>query len=114
MIPGIEIKLGDRALIIPPLNLAAIESLQDRLEAFRGGVDRQSVATVVDATFAALHRNYPDITREFITEFVDVANMKEVMEAVMDVGGLRRKAVHEGNRQAVAVNGSTGQTSTAT
>lgn len=91
-VKGITLHLGGRNWVIPPLNLAALEQLQDQLAQFSGGIDAASVAAVLDATTAALCRNYPDITREQVAEMVDLANMAEVMEAVMDVSGLKRQA----------------------
>lgn len=91
-VKGIRLPLGGRDWVVPPLNLAALEQLQDRLARFSGGLDADSVALVLDATTAALRRNYPDITREQVADMLDVANMATVMEAVMDVSGLKRQA----------------------
>lgn len=91
-VKGIRLLLGGRDWVVPPLNLAALEQLQEQLARFSGGLDADSVALVLDATTAALRRNYPDITREQVADMLDVANMAEVMEAVMDVSGLKRQA----------------------
>ena len=40
-------------LVVPPLNLAAVEVLQERLVGFTGELDPKSVALVVDATLMA-------------------------------------------------------------
>lgn len=90
---GIEIEFADGTkMTVPPMNLATVEVMQDRLAAFKGGMDSVSIALVVDVTLASLQRNYPDITRERVmNELLDVSNMEEVMAAVMDVSGLRRK-----------------------
>lgn len=92
-IKGIEIEFADGTkLIVPPLNLASIQLLQDRLATFKGGMDAASIDLVVDATMMALARNYPDLTRErVITDLIDLGNMEDVMAAVMDVSGLKRK-----------------------
>jgi len=92
-IKGIPLSLGGKTYIVPPLNLGTLERLQERLANFTGGVDQESVSTVLDAAHSALLRNYPEITREQVAEMIDVANMAEVMEAVMDVSGLKRKAI---------------------
>jgi hypothetical protein len=113
MIPGIEIELGGRKLMVPPINLASLEFLHERLSAFKGGVSIEAVNTVLDATHAALKRNYPDIERSFLAEHLDVANMHEVMQAVMDVAGLRRKEFEAGKLKAASPS-STGGSSTAT
>ena len=91
MIKGIVITLGDKDYVVPPLNLGTLEIMQERLEQFRGGADKESIATVLDASFAALKRNYPDITREQVAEIVGLENMIELMQAIMDISGMRRK-----------------------
>jgi hypothetical protein len=113
MIKGIDIDLEGKVYTVPPLNLGALEKLQDRLLAFTGGIDKDSVATVLDAAYLALRRNYPEMTREDVAGMIDVANMEAVMLAVMDVSGLRRKSLEsersqpgEGNSSGEAQPGS--------
>lgn len=109
-IKGITLELAGVDFVVPPLPLGALESLQERIESFTGGLDKGSVATVIDCLHASLRRNYPEISREDAANLVDVANMGDVMQAVMDVSGMRRKqleAAAAGNPQA-----STGAAST--
>lgn len=88
---------NEQTLVIPPIALGALEQLQERITAFTGdAMDSKSVATVIDASFAALKRNYPDITREEVADLIDVENMAEVFACVMDVSGLKRKAAEAG------------------
>lgn len=95
MIKGIEYTFANgETYTIPPLSLGAIEVMQERLDAFTGDGSLGSVKTVIEATTKALRRNYPDISEEKVAnELLDLGNMMEVMQAVMDVGGLRRKAI---------------------
>lgn len=90
-VPGVRVVLGGREWVIPPLTLAALEQMQDRLEGFTGGLDRASVALIIDAAHAALLRNYPELARDDVSAMIDVANMNDVMQSVMDVSGIRRK-----------------------
>lgn len=92
-IKGITLELGGENFVVPPLSLGALEMLQERIAAFTGGLDKGSVATVIDCLHASLGRNYPEKTREDVADLVDVANMGDVMEAVMDVSGMRRKQI---------------------
>ncbi len=88
---------SDETLVIPPISLGALEQLQQRISEFAGDVmDGKQVATVIDATYAALKRNYPDITRDRVADLIDVENMAEVFACVMDVSGLKRKAAETG------------------
>lgn len=109
-IKGITLELGGVNFVVPPLPLGALELLQERIEVFTGGLDKGSVATVIDCLHASLKRNYPETTREVAAELVDVGNMGDVMQAVMDVSGMNRKKIEAaaaGNLQP-----STGGTST--
>lgn len=102
-IPGISFDFGAETLLIPPLALGDLELLQERLGRLQAGaLDPASVATVLDATHAALRRNYPDITRERVAQLVDLANMGDVIANVMDVAGLRRKELAAGKPAAPA------------
>lgn len=96
-VKGIAVQLGGESFVIPPLSLGALEQLQSRVADFKGDIrDKEQVATVIDAAHAALKRNYPAITRDEIADMIDVGNMAEVFEAVMDVSGLKRKAIEAG------------------
>lgn len=88
---GIKLHLGGKDYIVPPLNFRALQQLQSRLSEFSGGVDPESIQLVVDCAFLALKRNYDDITEDQVIDLLDLENMQEVMEAVMDVSGLKRK-----------------------
>ena len=99
MIPGIDFDFGGgRVYTIPPLSLGALEGLQKRFTALGQGAptDPANVATVLDAAYSALLRNYPDLTRAAVAELVDLGNMNDVLVAVLDVAGLHRKAAISG------------------
>ena len=98
-IKGIEVEMGGTVRVVPPLNLNSLEQLQDRLAGFSGGMDKESISIIKDAALAALKRNYPDITMEIVAEELDVSNMNEIFLAIMDVSGLRRKAIEEAKNQ---------------
>lgn len=101
-VKGIPVPLGGEALVVPPLALGALEQLQDRIANFQGDIrDKEQIATVLDAAHAALKRNYPEITRDRVGELVDLENMAEVFEAVMDVSGLKRKALETATGEAL-------------
>jgi hypothetical protein len=101
-IKGIAFEFANgETLVVPPLNLASIELLQDRLANFKGGLDKESISLVIDAAHMALKRNYPDITVEAIkNDLVDLSNMESVMGMVMDVSGLKRKEIEQGEAKA--------------
>ncbi len=96
MTPGIKLTLGGTAYTVPPLTLGALEDMQDQLASFKRGVDPESIKTVIDATTAGLQRNYPDITRDQVRDMIDLGNMVDVMNALMDVSGIKRKEIEAG------------------
>lgn len=99
MIAGIKVKIGPEEYIIPPLNLGAMIELQSRLASFRpGAMDGDSVALILECAYRALRRNYPDISKEALAENIDLSNMLEIMEAVMDVSGMKRKRAEEAEK----------------
>jgi hypothetical protein len=99
-VKGVEIEFANGlTLVVPPLSLAAVESFQDRLTAYSGGLS--DVTLVIDALHASLKRNYPEMTREEVAETVDIANMQQVMFAVMNVSGLVKKEDESGEAKPV-------------
>lgn len=109
---GIKITLGDEVLVVPPLNFRSLQELQARLVEFKAGVDPESVNVVVDAAHHALKRNYPDMTRENVIDLLDLENMLQVMEAVMDVSGMKRKEAEAKSAEGESTDPSTGPSST--
>ncbi|WP_445364895.1 hypothetical protein ACJJJB_00040 (plasmid) [Microbulbifer sp. ANSA001] len=114
---GIPVELGGKTYIVPSMSLGSVEKMIDRIQEFSGGLDPESIGIALDATHAAIVRNYPDFTREELTEEMDLGNMVEIMHAVMDVSGLRRKAAEQEAASEVAGEGAaplTGEKSTLT
>jgi hypothetical protein len=91
-VKGLKVTLDGEDLIMPPLSLGALEQLGESLATYNGDVrDKAQVAVVIDVAHSALKRNYPDMTREQVAEKIGLENMQDVMEAAMDVSGLKRK-----------------------
>ena len=103
-IKGVTVELNGVDYVIPPIALGALEQLQERIVAFNGDIqDVKQISTVIDCAYAAMRRNYPDMTREEVADLIDIGNMNEVFTAVMDVSGLKRKeqeAAQAGEAQA--------------
>lgn len=78
-------------LVVPPLNLGALNALQGRLQNLKDS--RESMETLCEALEFALARNYSGVPRWLIEQTIDLANMAEMMRSIMDISGLRRKEV---------------------
>lgn len=88
-IPGVEFPFPGKPLVIPPLALGDLEQLLDRINlVMAGSMDKDSIATVIDATHAALLRNYPDMERKEVADLLDLRNMRDALDAVMGASGL--------------------------
>lgn len=90
-IAGIPVVIGGETKIMPPLSLNAVKQLMPRLEKFKAGVDEESIETLAVVAHASLVRNYPGITVDWVADNVDLGNMQDIMDACMDVSGLKRK-----------------------
>lgn len=92
---GLERTLGGKSYVIPPLSLGQVRRFQGKLQEWSGAVDDKSIEVCVEVIHAAMSRNYPDLTLEAVADLIDLGNMVEMMQAVMDVSGLVRKAEEE-------------------
>jgi hypothetical protein len=99
-IPGVLVTMGGKEREIPPLSFKALKRLGPKLATLNvGSVSEEAVATILEATFLAIQRNYPDVTMEELEDELDVGNMTDVIQAIMDVSGLRRKAQEEASKE---------------
>lgn len=95
-IPGINFDFGGgRSYLLPPLTLGSLQVLQDRIISFQSvdALAPESIDTVIDVAYAALKRNYPEMTREEVGDLIDLGNMMDVVSAAMDVSGVKRKSI---------------------
>ena len=108
LVPGVDYDFGGgRVYTVAALPIVALMRLQSRLTNLStdNALSPESVDTILQATHAALKRNYPDITLDQVGELVDVANMLEVISLVLDVGGFKRKAAAEAEAAKGAIHG---------
>ncbi|AZE67314.1 hypothetical protein SAMN05216475_2046 [Pseudomonas synxantha] len=110
-IPGVGFPFPGKTLVIPPLALGDLEQLLDRINlVMAGNMDKDSISTVIDATHAALRRNYPDMDRQEVADLLDLRNFRAALEAVMGASGLEVSEPAPGEGRAP----STGASSTLT
>lgn len=93
---GVLVKLDGRDFILPPCSLATLKRHAKAIDAFarlgpRDTFGEQEIDVVINVTFEALRRNYPDITPEYVAEHVAVDTMMQFFQAAMDASGLLRK-----------------------
>jgi hypothetical protein len=93
IMPGVQIAIGDRKYIVPPLTLGQIRRLAPELNRIGDRVsmlDGEVIGAIVKVVTAALQRNYPDLTEEAVEEMLDMANAPAVFLAVLTGSGLKR------------------------
>jgi hypothetical protein len=92
-IDGHPVRMAGQDWILAPLNFRQL-----RVTLKQAFVDLQSSDT--EARFnafeqivhASLSRNYPDLTIEQVEEMLDMSNVMEVVDAVMNISGMARRA----------------------
>lgn len=87
---GFPFDLGDRTLIVPAMNAGTFEDFEQRIVALQQGQEPKPVALVVDLLHRCLRRNYPEISRDEVREFVDLDNWSELFAMVMGESGYRQ------------------------
>lgn len=86
-VPGKEMQLGGKDFILPPLNAAAVKQYRDQISAVFVG-QLPDIELVSKLAYAALKRNYPEITAEQVDDMIDYGNMLDVWENLMNLSGL--------------------------
>ncbi|MDB4882390.1 MAG: hypothetical protein JWL95_1156 [Gemmatimonadetes bacterium] len=83
--PGVSIELGGRVFVVPPLSLASLRSLHEKLD----GIvldeipDLSKTVDLLEVALAALQRNYPELTISELADLVDVSTFGPLMLAAM-------------------------------
>ena len=88
---GVELRLGGRDWIVPPLNFRQLKTLAPlfaRIGAIGARLGEQEIDDIVRLVHAALSRNYPDLAAEDVAELIDLGNAASAVRAVAGVSGL--------------------------
>ena len=92
MIPGVEIKLGDKVFTIAPLNFATLKKVAPMLKSFEkldgktmpSEADFDAMITIIHL---AIKRNHPEVTTEEVAEMLDMQNIMETISTIMGASG---------------------------
>lgn len=99
---GEKIRLGGVEYVVPPLSLGQIRRLKSDISKLGnlqsggdasdplGGLTDEAMDTVVIVVHTALSRNYPELTKEQVSEWIDLGNLASTLQAVMGVAGLKK------------------------
>ena len=110
LIPGVEVNIGGLIYTVPPLNFRQLEAHGDTIiqiasEAGASSFDR--IKRMVPVVFAALSRNYPELTVDGVKDIIDMENYSRVFEAVTGVSGIM-EALRKSGQAAITGEGKPG------
>ena len=113
--PGHAIELDGTRFVMPPLSLGQMEQLDEEqmqlLLGDEGGITKPRLKLYIDLIHAALMRNYPDLTREFIAGALDLGNMRGHLNALLSRSGLSKDEDAEPLGEEPAIEQPSGSTS---
>lgn len=98
--PGVALPLGPRTYVVPALSLRQLQAQSPRLAKLQelsvglqkgeGGstLMLQAVAETTELLLVALQRNYPSVTIDELSDWVDLNNFRSLVDMVMGNSGL--------------------------
>jgi hypothetical protein len=87
---GKTVAIGGNKYIIPALSLGPLKRLRERIRKVTTGdaTEEEAQEVTSQAIYAALKRNYPEITLEFVEEeIVDLVNCRQLLGVVLNASG---------------------------
>jgi len=97
---GQWIQLGPKEYKCPPLNFKALRTLIPRLADLKqleaGKPTAEQMDIVVELVHAALLRHYPQLSKDEVSEYVDIGNFMKITTAVLGGSGLVKGALSLG------------------
>ena len=102
---GVKVMIGGAEYVVPPLNLRQIKQFQDTIgeqmkkasAASGDGLNLTELDSMKEVILAAMQRNYPELSAEWIDENIDMGNLISVFVAAMGVSGLKKAAAELGS-----------------
>lgn len=89
---GTWVKMGGRKeYLIPALSFHALRKSQGALavlNSITGIPTEEQIGGMIDLTYLALARNYPDMTKDEVAELIDLGNFVMVFQSLAKVSGL--------------------------
>lgn len=100
MTPGVKIQLGDKEFEIPPISLGMLrgglmEKMKKHDEMLQSpGMDANDLLLARgEIIFAALKRNYPDLSEEEAFNRLDYGNVSKAWQAILGLSGFMGEAL---------------------
>ena len=90
---GTKKNIGGDNYIIPALSLKQVKNLKPEIDLVSDSTSDQDIRfdAMSKIIFTALSRNYPDITEDQVKDMLDLNNILEIIDAVMNVSGFKKR-----------------------
>ena len=89
-----SIQMEGRTWILFPLNKREVRELArlgKSLKKIQGQLfSPEPIDISIDIVFTALTRNYPELTKEQLEEWLDLNNIRKIAQGIMHAGGFTR------------------------
>src|ERR1700680_1348924 len=92
MIPGVEVAMGGRDWLVPPLTLGQLRRLRPKVRQLTdigASMSGMQITVLVESCAPALQRNYAEATPEMVENLLDLGNASIVLNAVLTGSGLK-------------------------
>ena len=99
-VEGEVIKLNGVEYVLPPIPLAKMAKVGRLMQGGNAMEDEEYVASLVDAVWWSLLRNYKELERAEVEENLDMTNFQAIMDAFMKVNGFAKKDGNKGEAEA--------------
>jgi hypothetical protein len=106
MIPGVEVAMGGRDWLIPPLTLGQLRRLMPKvrqLTEIGASMGEPQIGVLVEIVATAMQRNYPDLNMDTVENLLDLGNAGPVLNAVLTGSGLKPRGNLVGEAVAVVI-----------
>jgi len=108
MLDGVKIKVGGEDMTLPPLNWKAARKFFKNIVGGSLEDPEQAVDLMPELLFAALARNYPDLTQSDLEDRITPGEVLAAIPALLEVSGFTPAAPGEAKRGRVASRTGTG------
>lgn len=86
---GVDVVLGGRTFVLPPMSLGIVEKFQARIDTFLKGTETNAIGLMIDVMHACLRRNYPELTRDEVGDLLDTTTINEAFITLLHQSGWR-------------------------
>jgi len=97
---GTTLKIGDKDYVVPALTIKQIRTLKSDIQELRQlkdavNIEDEKLDKMISVIYAAISRNYPDITREELENNLDMNNIQDVILIILGASGIVEKKNRE-------------------